>query len=148
MCSKKCAVPLLASVSKRVPLSIHTPTVAVWPGQYSAIMVQARRAEVRPCGFAKKWGAGRLNMRGHARRAAPRADVRAGRKAPRLVSFYVPVATRIWFGSTVTFVSELTDRRPRLTSGRSPRRMLSMAEDMSPRNGTEGQSSGLAVPFG
>jgi hypothetical protein len=36
MCSKKCAVPLLASVSKRVPLSIHTPTVAVWPGQNSA----------------------------------------------------------------------------------------------------------------
>jgi hypothetical protein len=29
MCSKKCALPLLASVSYRLPASIHTPTVAV-----------------------------------------------------------------------------------------------------------------------
>ena len=28
MCSRKCAVPLLASVSNRDPASIHTPTVA------------------------------------------------------------------------------------------------------------------------
>eukprot|EP00976_Prorocentrum_cordatum_P013556 270500-Prorocentrum_minimum.AAC.2 len=29
MCSKKCAVPLFSEVSKRLPASIHTPTVAV-----------------------------------------------------------------------------------------------------------------------
>ena len=32
ICSKKWAVPLVSSVSKRVPLSIHTPTVVVAPG--------------------------------------------------------------------------------------------------------------------
>ena len=29
MCSKKCATPLFASVSKRDPVSIHNPTVDV-----------------------------------------------------------------------------------------------------------------------
>ena len=29
MCSRKCAAPLLAAVSKRLPASIHTPTTAV-----------------------------------------------------------------------------------------------------------------------
>src|SRR5215468_4641269 len=29
-CSRKCAVPLVVSVSARLPASIHTPTVEVW----------------------------------------------------------------------------------------------------------------------
>ena len=33
MCSRKCATPLLAAVSYRLPASMYTPTVAVspWP---------------------------------------------------------------------------------------------------------------------
>ena len=72
MCSKKWAVPLLASVSYRLPASIHTPTVAVL--EWGTVSLATRR----PLGR-------RVTCRHQARRPGV-AGQAAGRKAGRLES--------------------------------------------------------------
>ena len=54
MCSRKCAVPLLAAVSYLLPASIHTPTVAVWACGVASVATRMPLGRVVTCAGRKK----------------------------------------------------------------------------------------------
>jgi len=46
-CSRKCAVPLVSSVSARLPASIHTPTVDVWAHGECSVAICAHSGQLQ-----------------------------------------------------------------------------------------------------
>ena len=61
MCSRKCAVPLLAAVSYLLPASIHTPMVAVCAWGLASVATRMPFGRVVTCAGRgrKRWRGGR-----------------------------------------------------------------------------------------
>jgi hypothetical protein len=93
MCSRKCATPLLASVSKRLPELIHTPTVVVSANGMVSVATRSPLGRVVTCTGVGPTGA---------------AGVRANHKAqgPPLVALlltgpHAPFKSSTWVSGRV-----------------------------------------------